>query len=487
MEDLANEVFKLLGDRAGFSLAQVRFVRHREETISFRNGQQFNSGRQRAEGVGIRVRANNAWGFAATDNLTRDGVLKAAEAAWKVVRASAMVPREKRVDLVPEPVYKDRYSVRIDKDPLEMDFEEKAEVLLEANKRTMEGSPVIRMANTYYRARDQLVNFYSSDGNDIEQRILFTGAFVNGVAVAPPHTQQRTLQNFMTRGWEAVEMFDPIAKAEQVNKEATALVTTAEDCPKDFKGTLILEPYQLGLTIHESCGHPAELDRVLGYEADFAGTSWLTPEKLGKLQYGNSLVNITQDPSMPDVLGHFKYDDEGVLARPVPVIKEGIFVGYESDREHAAILGLERSSGNSRAENYNNVPIIRMNNLFLEAPKEGKDGSFKNIDEMIEDTKDGIYAINWKSHSIDDKRLNFQFNTQIGYRIENGEITKTLRDVTYQAITPEFWGATSGLTRETEIYGLPYCGKGSPVMQVGIVSHGGPWGRFENVHMGIKG
>lgn len=188
---------------------------------------------------------------------------------------------------------------------------------------------------------------------------------------------------------------------------------------------------------------------------------------------------------MPDVLGHFKYDDEGVKARPVPIIKDGILVGYESDREHAALLGLAASSGNARAENWNHVPIIRMNNLYLEAPSPSADGSYKDLDELIEDTKDGIYALNWKSHSIDDKRLNFQFATQIGYKIENGELGVPLKNVTYQAITPEFWGATSGLTQTTEIYGLPYCGKGSPTMQVGIVSHGGPWGRFENVNMGI--
>ena len=246
---------------------------------------------------------------------------------------------------------------------------------------------------------------------------------------------------------------------------------------------MILEPYQLGLTIHESCGHPAELDRVLGYEADFAGTSWLTPEKLNKLQYGNEKINITQDPSMPDVLGHFMYDDEGFQAKAVPVIKEGKFVGYETDREHASLIGLERSSGNSKADEFFNVPIIRMNNLYLESDPNGYD----NVEDMISDTKDGIYGLNWKSHSIDDKRLNFQFATQIGYRIENGEITKPLKNVTYQAITPEFWGACSGLTKNREIYGMPDCGKGSPAMQVGYVSHGGPWGRFENVMMGIGG
>ena len=375
--------------------------------------------------------------------------------------------------------------MRIDKDPFEMDFEDKAELVQDANKRTLDGD-LVKMALTFYRCRDQQVNFYSSDGNNIEQRIMFTGASVQGVAIAAGANQSRNIQNFKTRGWEAIEEFDLLATAEKANTELTQLVTEAETCPKNIKGTLILEPYQLGLTIHESCGHPTELDRALGYEADFAGTSWMTPDRLDKLKYGNEMINITQAPTMPDVLGHFKYDDEGVQARSVPIIKNGIFIGYQSDREHAALLGIKRSSGNSRAENFANVPIIRMNNLYLEAPRDNADGSYKNVEEMIEDTQDGIYGINWKSHSIDDKRLNFQFNTQIGYRIKNGEIAGILKDVTYQAITPEFWGSTSGLTRTTEIYGLPYCGKGSPSMQVGIVSHGGPWGRFEDISMGIS-
>ena len=484
MEDLAHNVFQTLSNRSGFNLAQVRFVNHRHEIIDFRNKNLLDNSQRELNGVGIRVRANYAWGFASTDDLTREGVLACAESAWKVAKASSSVSRKKKVELAEEDTYTDKYHVQIDKDPFKMSIEDKMSLLLDVNKATADDVH-IKLAQTSYQCRDQLVNFYSCDGSNIEQRIMYTGVAVNGVAVAGPHTQTRTLDDYMTRGWEAITMFDPMAKAEQVKNDLIDLVTKAENCPKNFKGTLILEPYQLGLTIHESCGHPSELDRVLGYEADFAGTSWLTPEKLNKLQYGNELVNITQDPSMPDVLGHFKYDDEGVKSRPVPIVKNGIFVGYETDREHASLLDLPKSSGNSRAENYFHVPIIRMNNLFLESPKSGDDSAYKNIDEMIADTKDGIYAQHWKSHSIDDKRLNFQFNTQIGYRIKDGEITTPLRDVTYQSLTPDFWGQCSGLTVESEIYGMPSCGKGSPQVQLGIVSHGGPWGRFENVNMGI--
>ena len=482
VEDIANKIFNLVDDRPGFQLAQVRFVNLREEILSYRNGMPYNNSRRNSNGVGIRIRANNAWGFAATDDLTTTSILETAETAWKVAKSSTQVPRGARVELAAEPVYEDKYSVEIKQDPFEMDISDKLEYVKNANTALRDASPSIKMAVTNYRSQDRDIKFYSSDGNKIEQRLMFTGGQAIGTAAASGDVQNRNLQDFKSMGWEVFEEFDLIEQAKKTGEEVEILVTEAENCPSG-KSTLILEPFQLGLTIHESCGHPSELDRVLGYEADFAGTSWLTPEKLNNLQYGNEKVNITQDPSMEKVLGHFKYDDEGVQARSVPIIKEGKFVGYESDREHAALLGIERSSGNSKADNWSTVPIIRMNNLYLEADPEG----YKDIDDMISDTKDGIYGLNWKSHSIDDKRLNFQFATQIGYKIENGEITKPLKNVTYQAITPDFWGATSGLTRTSKIYGLPYCGKGSPQMQIGYVSHGGPWGRFENVNVGITG
>ncbi|MHA2504558.1 MAG: TldD/PmbA family protein [Candidatus Kariarchaeaceae archaeon] len=484
MEDVANQVFSTLGDKPGFQLAQIRFVAMREENLSYRNGLPFNCANLRESGTGVRVRVDNSWGFAATDSMERQDVIDTALRAFKVAKASAQVSRKPSVELAPEPIYKDSYSVRIDKDPFDIDIKDKMELLRDANQATRDASEHIRMAISNYRSRDTRVHFFSSEGSVIDQRLMFTGGSMQAVAISGAETQTRNLQNFKSRGWEAWEEFDPIATAATSGEEATILATKAEKCPSG-KSTFILEPYQLGLTIHESCGHPSELDRVLGYEADFAGTSWLTPEKLNNLQYGNDKINITQNPAMEDVLGHFKYDDEGVQARSVPIVKNGIFVGYQSDREHAAMLGLDRSSGNSKSDGFDSVPIIRMNNMFLEA--DTSDEGFADIDALVEDTRDGIYGLQWKSHSIDDKRLNFQFATQIGYKIENGEITTPLKNVTYQAITPEFWGACSGLTRTSKIYGLPYCGKGSPNMQIGYVSHGGPWGRFEDVNVGITG
>ncbi len=483
MEDYADLAIKSISDNQGFQLAQVRFVNIRQENINYRMGLPFQSNRSFSQGVAVRVRANNAWGFAATNLLDKESIISTAKNAWKIALASANVPRGQQVTLAEEPTYKDEYSVRIDKDPFKMDFEEKASIVQDANKLSFSETDLVRDSMASYNARDLNIHFFSSDGSDIKQRILMIGADISAIAVGTEGPQRRAMDMNMTGGWELVEQFDLMKQAELVKRESIELATKAEKCPKDYKGTLILDPWQLGLQIHESTGHPTELDRVLGYEADFAGTSWMTTDKLGNLQYGNELVNITQDATIPGILGHIKYDDEGVLARRVPIVKEGIFVGYQTDREHASLIGQERSTGNSRADNYNDVPIIRMNSMNLDAPT-GDEG-FKDIDELIADTKDGIYGIRYKSHSIDDKRLNFQFSTQIGYKIEKGEIVKTLKNISYQGITPEFWGSVSGLTREFELHGHPNCGKGAPNMQTGYVTHGGPWTRFENVHMGI--
>ncbi len=183
---------------------------------------------------------------------------------------------------------------------------------------------------------------------------------------------------------------------------------------------------------------------------------------------------------MPYVLAHYRYDDEGTKAKSYPVIDEGIFINYETDVEFSSMIGFSQSNGNSKAETVHHVPIIRIANLYMEPSRDG----YKNVEEIIEDTKEGIFAENWKSHSIDDVRLNFQFNTQIGYYIKDGEIQYPLKNVTYQGYTPKFWNSVDATTRSIKIYGLPSCGKGNP-MQVGFVSHGGPWTRFSKVRVGI--
>jgi TldD protein len=242
--------------------------------------------------------------------------------------------------------------------------------------------------------------------------------------------------------------------------------------------TLILDSSQLALQIHESCGHPTELDRVYGTEAAFAGRSFLTTDKLGVLRYGSPIVNLTADSVRSGGLGTFGWDDEGVPASSTPLVKEGQFCGYLMSRETASQLG-RQSNGCMRADGWNRIPLIRMTNVSLEP------GDWE-LDDMIADTDDGIYMETNRSWSIDDMRLNFQFGTQIGYEIKKGKKTRMLRNCTYAGMTPEFWNSCDaiGNSKHWKLWGTPNCGKGEP-MQVMGTGHGASPARFRNVQVGV--
>ncbi len=479
MEDLANILMTEAANQ-GIELTQIRMNKEFLEEIRFRNGNLERVNTSILQGIGVRVRLKSAWGFASVDSWEKTEALEALRRAIKIAKASSLAKRKDDGNLVEEPAHQDTYVVSVKENPFDKDLEEKVAFLKETNIRIRDSHETIRMYLTNYQARKVDTWFFSSEGAQIHQVLPYTGAQHTAVAVAPPEIQRRTLENFQSRGWEAIEDLDLFSLAEKVGKEVAVLATQAKKSPSGVI-PLILEPYQLGLTIHESLGHPTELDRVLGYEADFAGTSFMTPDKLGILKYGNERVTMTNDPTMKGVLAHYKYDDEGTLAKKFHPVKEGIFQEYQSDREHAGMLERKFSTGNSKAQSYRFVPIIRMANLYMEPDPSGYNG----IEELIEDTKYGVYGLNWKSHSISDKRVNFQFATQMGYLIENGEIKHPIKNLTYQGITTDFWNSVSGMTKQMQIWGLPYCGKGAP-MQVGYVSHGGPWTRFDNVRIGIS-
>jgi len=251
----------------------------------------------------------------------------------------------------------------------------------------------------------------------------------------------------------------------------------APQCPSGVK-TLILDASQTALQIHESCGHPTELDRVFGMEAAYAGTSFMTPDKLHHLRYGSGAVTITADALTPTGLGTFGWDDEGVPAQRTYLIKDGLFVGYLTSRETASVMGQE-SNGTMRADGWNRIPLIRMTNVNLE-PGES------TLEEMIAGTRDGVYMETNRSWSIDDKRLNFQFGTQLAYAIVNGKRAGLLKNATYAGITPEFWNSCDAVAGHAEwkVWGLANCGKGQPP-QVAHVAHGAAPARFQNVKVGI--
>jgi Predicted Zn-dependent proteases and their inactivated homologs len=270
---------------------------------------------------------------------------------------------------------------------------------------------------------------------------------------------------------------DLAGNAQRIAEEAVALLD-APQCPSG-EMTLVVDASQVALQVHESCGHPIELDRVLGYEASFAGTSFLTLDKLGKLQYGSEKVNIDADATAPGGLGTFGWDDEGVPAQSVPIISSGRFVNYLTSRETAPIVRQD-SMGSCRASGWDRIPLIRMTNINL------RPGDAGTLDDLIADTRDGIFLSTNKSWSIDDRRLNFQFGTQAGWLIRNGKLTQMVRNPTYTGITPQFWGGCDAICSPSAytLWGIPNCGKGEPI-QTGHVGHGAAPARFRGVQVGV--
>ena len=475
MDDLISKAISK-AESKGASFAEVRAFGYKNENISTRDGQIETCGLYDDKGYGVRVIKNGAWGFASTAVIEESTVDEITSLAIKEAEATSKVQKNPVV-LTEEPIIKDKYKTAFKINPFDVPIEEKIEILKLSDEIIMEKGDIIKSRSNSMNFYKVFLDYGNSEGTRITQEELFSGASVSAIAIAQDN-QSRNEGLFEMRGYEYIEKFDFETKSDQVAKEAVILATEAK-APKPQKTNFILEPFQLGLTIHESVGHPTELDRVLGWEADFAGTSFLTLDKLGSnYKYGSEKVNLVCDPTMPNVLGHEKYDHEGVATKKFDVVREGIFKGYQSDRQTAKIVGLEHSNGNARIARYNRVPLVRMSNLYLEPDPEGP----KNIEELIEETDEGIYGIGWKSHSIDDKRTNFQFAVQIAYEIKNGEIVAPLKNTLYQAATPEFWGGLDMMTKEWSIEGLgPSCGKGAPHMQAMWVSHGGPHSRFKNV------
>ena len=462
----------------GVDFAECRFFGYDTEEITVRNGQIEILKRSKDIGYGIRVLKNGAWGFASTAIIDKSTLNEIVGAAVKEADATSRIIK-RPVELTEEPIIKDKYETPYKIDPFKVDVEDKIEILKKADSTMAEKGDSIKLReNSMYFAKIN-IDYGNNEGTLISEQELFSGCSCSATAIENDN-QNRNIMLFEMRGYEYIDMFDFEKTSDLVASDALILAKEAIS-PKPQKTNFILEPFQLGLTIHESCGHPSELDRVLGWEADFAGTSFLTLDKLGaNYQYGSEKVNLVCDPTMPNVLGHEKYDHEGVKTKKFHVVKEGIFNDYQSDRQTAKIIGQEHSKGNARIDGYNRVPLVRMSNLYLEPDFEGP----KNVDELIAETKEGIYGIHWKSHSIDDKRLNFQFAVQIAYEIKNGELGRPLKNTIYQAATPEFWGGLDMMTRDWKIEGHgPICGKGAPYLQSIWISHGGPWSRFQGVNI----
>ncbi len=460
--------------KQGASYADVRRVERYMQPLSTRNGQVLSLSSTEDGGFGVRVLANGAWGFASSSSLDEEELRNTARRAVSIARASARVQRDP-VELSPLEGVEDTYKTPMRKDPFEVDIEDRLALLLELDEVLREPEEV-RMATTSMNALHEKKIFMSTEGSYIEQDMMETGISFMATAAGNGDVQRRSFSDYVSGGYEHIEGLDLFERAERMSEEAVDLLT-ADVCPQ-MESDLILGGSHLALQIHESCGHPIELDRVYGTEASFAGTSFLTTDKQGEFQYGSSEVNIVADATAPLGLGTFGYDDEGVEAQRTDIVREGLFVDYLTSRETATTLG-QSSNGTMLAEGWSNLPMVRMTNVNLEP------GDW-TLDEIIDDTEYGIYTDSSKSWSLDDKRLNFHFGTEIAWEIVDGDVTRMLKNPAYTDMTPHFWNACDAVAGEDEwhIWGTPGCAKGEPV-QIAHVGHGAAPARFRNIKVGV--
>ncbi|HEX2220944.1 MAG TPA: TldD/PmbA family protein [Candidatus Limnocylindria bacterium] len=466
-------------ERGGASYADVRLVEREREELTVKNGALEAAASTRSAGFGVRVMVDGAWGFSASSLLERGEAERVARDAVDIARASRLALREAAV-LDDTPPQSGSYRTPVAEDPFAVAMDEKLRLLLDADAGMARVAGVSVRESSFSAGRERKT-FASSEGARVEQEIVETGAGLEAMAVNETEMQQRSYPQsggqHVTGGFEAVRAMALPDHAERVAEEAVALLA-APQCPSG-EMTLVLESSQVALQIHESCGHPTELDRVFGTEASYAGTSFLTTDKLGGFRYGSELVSIDADATAPGGLGTFGYDDEGVPAQRAPLVERGVLVGYLTSRETAPRIG-RRSMGSARAWSWNRIPLIRMTNVNL------RPGDAGSLDDLIADTRDGIYMATNKSWSIDDRRLNFQFGDQIGWLIRNGRLDRMVKNPTYTGITPRFWGGCDAICGESEwtLWGVPNCGKGEPG-QVGHVAHGAAPARFRGVRVGV--
>jgi len=466
----------------GAAYADVRVVDARTRNLSTKNGKVGSVSESESLGLGVRVLAEGAWGFASTDQLTREQIDSTAARAVAIARASARV-KKKDILLAPEQKITAVWATPIEKDPFGVSLEEMLKLLFRADEemRRVAGVTLAEASMSFTRL-EQL--FVSTLGSQIHQTKVYSGAGLVATSFAENEIQKRSYPNSFggqhaAAGYELIERLELVENARRVGEEAVALHTAAK-CPEG-KRTIILESAQLGLQIHESIGHPIELDRVLGMEANFAGMSFLTLDQLNRLRYGSEIVNVVADARLDHGpgLGTFGYDDEGVPAQCTDIIKDGRFVGYLSSRETAPALGLGRSGGTMRAESWNRIPLIRMTNVSL------LPGSWKLAD-LVADTDDGLYFETNRSWSIDDRRYHFQFGTEIAWEIKGGKKTRMIKNPSYSGITTEFWNSCDAICarRHWTLWGTPNCGKGQPMQTMGT-GHGAAPARFRNVLVGV--
>jgi TldD protein len=462
---------------SGAEYADARVVLKRTQFVATKDGRVERLTDSESEGIGVRVLVGGAWGFACDRRLTAEGARDAALRACSFARAAA--GKHSR-QLAPIEAHTGRFRTAVERDPFDVPLAEKVEHCLRADAALAGPDVLVRQAMV--RAQREHKLLLSSEGTEVEQELIECGAGIDCSAAGEGVFQNRSypsahVGSSSQSGWEYVEGLGLEREAPRVAEQAAALLR-ADPCPSAVI-TVVLDADQVALQVHESVGHPTELDRVYGTEASYAGTSFLKADDLGSLRYGSEQMNITADSTTLGGLGSFGFDDEGVPAARTPVVEGGRLTGFLTSRETAARIG-SGVGGSMRADSWNRMPLVRMTNLHIE-PGEG------TLEDLLADVDDGIYMETNRSWSIDDKRLNFQFGTQIAWEIKSGKLGRMLRDATYTGITPVFWSSLDAVAgpESWRLYGLTNCGKGQPG-QSAHVSHGAAPARFRNVQVGLK-
>ncbi len=485
LRDLAERTVALVP--ADVQYADVRVVNRRHEGIHVENGVPSQVIDAESEGVALRVLVHGQWGFAATSRLDRAGIDAALRRAVDQARAARGLGPEAR--LAPVVPVRTAYATPVARDPFEVPLDEKLRLLVAASEAMLaEGGTAVRAAEASTDAFRESKVFASTEGALIEQVLTETGGGLLATAVNDDDVQRRTYPHgvpraikgqrgdFATAGWEHVEALDLLAHAGRVGAEAAALLT-APECPTG-KTTVVVSGTQMAYVVHETIGHPAELDRALGSEASLAGGSYLQPNLRGRLRLGTEFVNVTADATLGGALGSFAYDDEGVPAQRTPIVRDGTFVGYLTSRESAGAIG-EESTGAARADGWQRIPLVRMPNVSLEPGGAG-------FEELIGTAGDGLYVDANRSLSIDETRRAFRFGSEIGWEIKNGKLGRMLKNCTFSGRTLEFWAGCDAIGDATtwRVHGIPSCNKGEP-LQVAHIGHGTSPTRFRNVSVGL--
>jgi TldD protein len=462
---------------AGARYADARVMLRRTESMTARDGDVEDLSSDESAGIGVRALIGSSWGFYAVPDLSGAAATAAGRSATQITAASALVPGLD-MDLVPTGVSEGSWASPCEVDPLGVALSTKGDLLVRATAAARDGGA--DLAEGIYQIWDTRKWFVSSEGHRIDQHIRECGAGITASAYGDGEIQRRSWPShrgqYGTRGWELVDDLALVEHSPRMADEARALLT-APLCPYG-ETTLILGSEQLALQIHESVGHAIELDRILGWEAAYAGTSWLDLDRLGALRYGSDLMNVTIDPTISGALGSFGYDDEGTPAAKRDAVRNGIWVGVLAGRDSAAMAGLDYA-GSVRSDGWARLPMVRMTNVGLEPGPH-------TLDEIVAATDEGVFMDINRSWSIDDRRLNFQFGCEIGYEIKNGRRGRMLRNPTYTGIGPVFWQSMDMLSAELVSWGTPNCGKGQPG-QIGHTGHPAAPARFTNVRVGVHG